>query len=77
MEGQIGKVAKYDAEFKDGQFSLSVTESDAYGSTTIVRTVDAKVVLDAIAKLGTLEADIVAVIEKAVLPAPAAAAPSA
>lgn len=76
MEGNLGSVGKYDAEFKDGQLVLSVTEQDAYGSTKVERSINAKVVLDAIAKLGSIEASIVSVLEAALIPA-APVAPSA
>lgn len=73
MEGNIGSVAKYDAEFKEGKLVIVVTEADAYGETSVSRSINAKIVLDAIAKTGKLEAAIVEVLEKALLPA----APSA
>lgn len=75
MDFKIGPNADVSAAFdpSKGQVLLIVTETDAYGSTTVTRSLNARIILDAIGKLGTVEQDVVNVLEKVLLPAAPAA----
>lgn len=70
--GKVGSVGKYDLAFKAGQLVIEVDAGIGASSAGLVLKVDAKQVLDAIGKLGSIEESVVKVLEAALLPAPAA-----
>lgn len=74
METNIGSKGKLEAEFVGGQLVVSASYDEGdLGSTQVVQKVNAKAVLDALGKLGTIEKQIVDIVEAAILPAPVAA----
>lgn len=67
VKGNIGTVGKYDVEFKDGKLVMMIEEKDPVGETTLVRSISAKVVLDALKKAipGTIDDVVINAIESA------------
>jgi hypothetical protein len=74
VDGKLGSVGKYDLAFKEGQLVIELDAGLGASSAGLVLKIDGRQVLDAIGKLGSIEASVVKVIEAAILPA---AAPSA
>lgn len=78
MDQKIGTNPSVDVSFdpSKGTAQIAFSYVEAWGTTSVSQAVNARMILDAIAKLGTVEAEIIGVLEAALLPAQAAA-PSA
>lgn len=68
VQGEIGKLGKYDVKFENGQLVIEGDAEMGASSIGVVVRVSAKQVLDAFGTLGTIEADIVKILEAALLP---------
>lgn len=79
VQGKIGTVGDYDIQFVEGKLVITAKANYGVGSTSVVQSLDAGAVLDALAKAipGTIDDSIIGVIKAAILPAAAPAAPSA